>query len=334
MDRREAMALSGSTYYMQRGMAAGGVQGSPGIHPLANPNVSFQSNIVGSSIGSTLPMEPSLPVVSLHGGNVGGAPPSAVPSAEPLRRKRGRPRKYGHDEAMSLALSSPTSSTPPTTAITPTQKQKRGRGRPPGTGRKQQLASLGEWLSGSAGMGFTPHVITIAVGEDITTKIMSFSQQGPRAICVLSANGSVSTVTLRQPSTSGGTVTYEGRFEIICLSGSYLQTDSGGPRGRTGGLSVLLASPDGRVIGGGVGGVLLAASSVQVIVGSFTWGSSKTKNKTGAGLEGAGTADNQVSPTSIPPTQNLTPISSVGVWPGSRSMDMQNVHMDIDLMRE
>lgn len=24
---------------------------------------------------------------------------------------------------------------------------------------------LGEWLSGSAGMGFTPHIITIAIGE-------------------------------------------------------------------------------------------------------------------------------------------------------------------------
>lgn len=38
---------------------------------------------------------------------------------------------------------------------------------------------------------------------------MSFSQQGPRVVCILSANGAVSTVTLRQPSTSGGTVTYE-----------------------------------------------------------------------------------------------------------------------------
>lgn len=40
---------------------------------------------------------------------------------------------------------------------------------------------------------------------------MSFSQQGPRAVCILSANGAVSTVTLRQPATSGGTVTYEVR---------------------------------------------------------------------------------------------------------------------------
>ncbi|CAN1237078.1 AT-hook motif nuclear-localized protein 7 [Linum grandiflorum] len=44
---------------------------------------------------------------------------------------------------------------------------------------------------------------------------MSFSQQGPRAICILSANGAVSTVTLTQPSTSGGTVTYEVFISLI-----------------------------------------------------------------------------------------------------------------------
>lgn len=38
---------------------------------------------------------------------------------------------------------------------------------------------------------------------------MSFSQHGPRAVCILSANGAISNVTLRQPATSGGSVTYE-----------------------------------------------------------------------------------------------------------------------------
>ncbi|KAG5538408.1 hypothetical protein RHGRI_019103 [Rhododendron griersonianum] len=315
MDRREAMGFLGSTYYMQRGMpgSGSGLQGTQVTHPLSDPNLSYQSNSGANSMGSTLPMDSS-PVVSPHGINVGA--PSGMPAAQPVRRKRGRPRKYGPDGAMSLALL-PKSSTPPVN-VTPTQK--RGRGRPPGSGRKQQIASLGELMSGSAGMGFTPHVITIAVGEDITTKIMSFSQQGPRAICILSASGSVSSVTLRQPSTSGGNVTYEGRFEIICLSGSYLVTDNGGSRGRSGGLSVLLASPDGRVIGGGVGGVLLAASPVQVIVGSFLWGS-KAKNKVGARLEGSGdfdrlTSDNPVAPASTPPIHNVAPISSVGGWPG------------------
>lgn len=118
-----------------------------------------------------------------------------------------------------------------------------------------------------------------------------------------------------------------GVFDIICLSGSYLVTDNGGPRGRSGGLSVLLASPDGRVIGGGVGGVLIAASPVQVIVGSFLWGSSKAKNKAGASLEGSGdvdrlTSNNPIAPASTLSIHNIAPISSVGGWPG------------IDLMRE
>lgn len=41
---------------------------------------------------------------------------------------------------------------------------------------------------------------------------MAFSQQGPRTVCILSANGAVSDVTLRQPAISGGTVTYEVRI--------------------------------------------------------------------------------------------------------------------------
>ncbi|XP_011036035.1 PREDICTED: uncharacterized protein LOC105133650 [Populus euphratica] len=335
MDRRDTMAISGSaSFYMHRGItSSGSMNVSSNINTLSNTNVAFQPNIGANTMGSTLPMEHPV-AISPHGVNV-GVPSTMPPSGEPVKRKRGRPRKYGPDGAVSLALSSSFSTHPGT--ITPSQK--RGRGRPPGTGRKQQLASLGEWLSGSAGMGFTPHIITIAVGEDIATKIMSFSQQGPRAVCILSANGAVSTVTLRQPSTSGGTVTYEGHFEILCLSGSYLLANDGGSRNRSGGLSVSLASPDGRVIGGGVGGVLIAASPVQVIVGSFLWGGgSKTKNKKVEGPEGARDSDHQtvenpVTPTSVQPSQNLTPTSSMGVWPGSRPVDMRNTHVDIDLMR-
>lgn len=336
MDRRDAMSLPGSgSYYMQRGLSGSGTQsglhGSSGIRPLSNSNIQFQSNMGGNSIGSMSPVEPQS-TISTHGVNL--SVPSAVPSSEPQKRKRGRPRKYGPDGAVSLALS-PAASAPP--AMMSSSTQKRGRGRPPGTGRKQQLASLGDSLSGSAGMGFTPHVINLSVGEDIATKLMAFSQQGPRAVCVLSANGSVSTVTLSQPSSSGGTVTYEGRFEILCLSGSYLLTHNAGSRNRSGGLSVSLASPDGRVIGGGVGGVLIAATPVQVIVGSFLWGSSKTKNKTREGTEDAADSDVQtvdsLTPTSVQHSQHLNPNSTMGVWPGSRPVDMRNSHVDIDLMR-
>lgn len=45
--------------------------------------------------------------------------------------------------------------------------------------------------------------------QDASAKIMQFAQHGTRAMCVLSANGAVSNVMLRQDSSSGGTVTYE-----------------------------------------------------------------------------------------------------------------------------
>lgn len=64
-------------------------------------------------------------------------------------------------------------------------------------------------------------------------------------------------------------VNFQGRFEILSLSGSFMPNDSGGTRSRTGGMSVSLASPDGRVVGGGLGGLLVAASPVQVFLGYF-----------------------------------------------------------------
>lgn len=62
-------------------------------------------------------------------------------------------------------------------------------------------------------------------------------------------------------------VVMQGRYEILSLSGSFLPTDvGGGNRQRTGGLSVSLAGSDGRVIGGGVAGMLTAASPIQVTI--------------------------------------------------------------------
>lgn len=57
---------------------------------------------------------------------------------------------------------------------------------------------------------------------------------------------------------------FQGRFEILALSISYIVSTDGSFRNRTGNLSVSLASPDGRVIGGAIGGPLIAASPVQV----------------------------------------------------------------------
>jgi hypothetical protein len=56
----------------------------------------------------------------------------------------------------------------------------------------------------------------------------------------------------------------QGRFEILSLAGSYVPSEKSGLSGRTGGLTVSLAGPDGRVLGGSVAGPLPAASPVQV----------------------------------------------------------------------
>ncbi|KAK3014329.1 hypothetical protein RJ639_008922, partial [Escallonia herrerae] len=229
------------------------------------------------------------------GGGEGPAvlsPQSINSGGEQLKRKRGRPRKYGPEGSMALQITSaPPAATvspasggfsppaqppqtpaamaaPPSGEMASPVSSKKGRGRPPGSSKKQQMEALdperGLLLAGSAGVGFTPHIIDVKAGEDVSSKIMSFSQHGPRAVCVLSANGAISNVTLRQAATSGGTATYEGRFDILSLSGSFLLSEVGGHRSRTGGLSVSLAGPDGRVLGGCVAGLLTAASPVQV----------------------------------------------------------------------
>ncbi|KAL1192126.1 AT-hook motif nuclear-localized protein 9 [Cardamine amara subsp. amara] len=346
MDRRDAMGLSGSgSYYIQRGLSGSGPptfhgssQQQQGIRHLTNPNSPFGSGSTGFGSpplhGDLSPATGAAP----HHIGVNMIAPPPPQSETPMKRKRGRPRKYGQDGSVSLALSSSSVST-----ITPNNSNKRGRGRPPGSGKKQRLTSIGELMPSSSGMSFTPHVITVSIGEDIASKVIAFSQQGPRAICVLSATGAVSTATLLQPSTSAGAIKYEGRFEMLALSTSYLMATDGSFRNRTGNLSVSLASPDGRVIGGAIRGPLIAASLVQVIVGSFIWAAPKIKNKKREEEASEVVQDtdnhqaldnnnnNTVSP--VPQQAHQQPSQNL-IWStGSRQMDMRHAHADIDLMR-
>ncbi|CAL0333212.1 unnamed protein product [Lupinus luteus] len=181
------------------------------------------------------------------------------------KKKRGRPRKYGPDgkvAAVARALSPmPISASIPLTGQLSAWKR--------GIGKPVEYAGQGDGIAYSVGANFSTYVLTVNAGEDVTMKIMSFSQQGHRAICILSANGLISNVTLRQPTSSGGTLTYEGQFEIVSLSGSFMPTENGLTKSRSGGMSVSLVGPDGRLMGGGLAGLLVAAGPVQVVVASF-----------------------------------------------------------------
>ncbi|XP_031269683.1 AT-hook motif nuclear-localized protein 1-like [Pistacia vera] len=230
--------------------------------------------VIGAEAPSAYHMAPRTENPSQIDGSpaVAASPVSVGLTGPTEKKKRGRPRKYGPDGSVAMALSPMpiSSSAPPSGDFS---SGKRGRGKFSSFESKQLKRmgtdNFGESSACSVGTNFTPHVITVNAGEDVTMKVISFSQQGPRAICILSANGVISNVTLRQPDSSGGTLTYEGRFEILSLSGSFMPTESQGTRSRSGGMSVSLASPDGRVVGGGVAGLLVAASPVQVVVGSF-----------------------------------------------------------------
>jgi len=96
-------------------------------------------------------------------------------------------------------------------------------------------------------------------------------------VCVLSATGSVSRVVLRHPGDASpmtrvhssppykNPAIYEGFYEILSLTGSYnLAEGSQQGQQQSGGLSVTLCSPERNVIGGVLGGQLVAASTVQV----------------------------------------------------------------------
>ncbi|KAK3445524.1 hypothetical protein EUGRSUZ_A01561 [Eucalyptus grandis] len=256
--RAAAAPLSGSA---GNGSAPGAGPG-PGPPPKPTPVVpEVMTMAVNMSVGRTLlPPEAAAPAAGGGGGGGGGEINSFGQG-----KKRGRPRKYDSEGNLILSPSSPSfGSSPP-----PSRRRYRVRGRGRGNGNWQFLASLGELFASTAGGDFTPHVVTVNTGEDVAGKVMTFAQGGARGICVLSANGAVSNVTIRQPGSSGGLLTYEGRFEILSLTGSFTFTDSGGVKSRTGGLSVSLAGPDGRVIGGGIAGLLVAASPIQVVIGSF-----------------------------------------------------------------
>ncbi|KAK4397361.1 AT-hook motif nuclear-localized protein 1 [Sesamum angolense] len=228
--------------------------------------------------------------------------PGSLPMASPLmvsgseRKKRGRPRKYKPDESTSRVLSPVplSSSAPPATGKSYVEEKKPTPARPVNSEKKHRskvgAEKLDDWGDCFTGSSFLPHVITVNSGEDISTKIMEFSLQGPRTVCVISGSGTVSNVTIRHPSSSGGTLTYEqgpvhcglfrplvnrvGLFEILSFSGSFTPVEMPDSKfGRSGMMAISLSGADGRVVGGLIAGLTIAASPVKVVVASFLLGS-------------------------------------------------------------
>ncbi|KAL3718239.1 hypothetical protein ACJRO7_003383 [Eucalyptus globulus] len=181
-----------------------------------------------------------------------------------VRKRRGRPRKYGlGGGAMRSASSS--------RGLARRGLASRGRGRRPGPsgGILHVPPVVGGPAWEFAGY-FQAQKVTIHRGEEIFAKLSAFIEPGAQSLSIFSATGSVSSVVMRQPGRLGGLLTYEGCFEILALNGSFTIWEGRiCARPEISLVSVMLARPDGQVFGGRVAGPLTAAGPTQIVVATF-----------------------------------------------------------------
>ncbi|KDP36737.1 hypothetical protein JCGZ_08028 [Jatropha curcas] len=141
---------------------------------------------------------------------------------------------------------------------------RRPRGRPPGSKNKPKPPII---VTRDSPNALRSHVLEVSTGSDIVETVSNYARKRGRGVCVLSGNGTVANVTLRQPaSPAGSVVTLQGRFEILSLSGTVLPPPA--PPG-AGGLSIFLSGGQGQVVGGSVVGPLLASGPVVLMAASF-----------------------------------------------------------------
>ncbi|KAH7543287.1 AT-hook motif nuclear-localized protein 20 [Ziziphus jujuba] len=141
---------------------------------------------------------------------------------------------------------------------------RRPRGRPPGSKNKPKPPIF---VTRDSPNALRSHVMEIANGADVADSVAQFARRRQRGVCVLSGSGTVTNVTLRQPSAPSSVMALHGRFEILSLTGAFLPGPA--PPGSTG-LTIYLAGGQGQVVGGSVVGPLVASGPVMVIAATFS----------------------------------------------------------------
>ncbi|KAK4418755.1 AT-hook motif nuclear-localized protein 22 [Sesamum alatum] len=138
--------------------------------------------------------------------------------------KRDREDNYGLPTTTSGAATdtAPTSEgreLVPSGQLDQSEVTRRPRGRPAGSKNKPKPPII---ITRDSANALRSHVMEVANGCDIQESISTFATRRQRGVCILSGNGTVTNVTLRQPAAPGAVVTLHGRFEILSLSGSFL----------------------------------------------------------------------------------------------------------------
>ena len=140
---------------------------------------------------------------------------------------------------------------------------RRPRGRPAGSKNKPKPPII---ITRDSANALRSHMMEVAGGCDIQESVSAFATRRQRGVCILNGNGTVTNVTLRQPSAPGAVVTLHGRFEILSLSGSFLPPPA--PPAASS-LTIYISGGQGQVLGGTVVGPLMAAGPVVIMAASF-----------------------------------------------------------------
>ena len=89
---------------------------------------------------------------------------------------------------------------------------RRPRGRPPGSKNKPKPPIF---VTRDSPNALRSHVMEIANGADIAESVAHFARRRARGVCVLSGSGTVTNVTLRQPSAPSSVMALHGRVDNI-----------------------------------------------------------------------------------------------------------------------
>ncbi|KAB2606592.1 DNA-binding protein ESCAROLA [Pyrus ussuriensis x Pyrus communis] len=143
------------------------------------------------------------------------------------------------------------------------------------------------------------HILIVAPGQNILRELLVLSQSTNGTMNVLSAVG-------------------VGSFQIISLSGTFINSSMCNPLGENRMVTTWLVNPEGKSFGGSVVGFMIAATPVQIVVACFEPDTSKEKNGNPASPPSFCQSVNPASPSDFGhnvPQPMLGPGTSLDVIP-------------------
>ncbi|GJW56874.1 AT-hook motif nuclear-localized protein 17 [Tanacetum coccineum] len=143
---------------------------------------------------------------------------------------------------------------------------RRPRGRPPGSKNKPKPPII---ITREPDPAMSPYVLELPAGVDIVETVNNYCRTRNLGLCILTGSGTVTNVTLRQPTTTPpASVTFHGRFDILSISATVIPAVSPSAPFANG-FTISLAGPQGQIVGGAVSGQLISGGTVFIIAASF-----------------------------------------------------------------